>query len=95
MEKNSILPTYKEWSKHSDSYKKLIKQQPRSSFEKKIMYPFVFVLCFILAIIIFSFINSMKQKLKEAERVSYRTSNKYKKIIKEGIIFDTVEYHEI
>lgn len=31
---------------------------------------------------------------EQQRRYSYRTDPKFKKVIKEGIIFDTTEYHE-
>lgn len=73
-----------------------IKRQRKglSKLPKAIKYikfiPLAIFLC--IAKIIFM---SVLENYKEIRRkYPYRYNNKYKKVIKEGILFDTVEYHE-
>lgn len=87
-----MFPTYREFSKWHDGYMlKFIKKPRRQKWIKKIYYPFALLgLCIIYSAFFWLFVMVFSAKKR-----SYRYSNKYKKVIKEGVFFDTVEYHEI
>jgi len=70
----------------------LLQNKPINSKRKKYFYfPFVWIgiTFFGVAILLIA-----KYVSSEVSRKPYRYSDKYKKVIKEGIFFDTVEYHE-
>lgn len=53
---------------------------------------FVWIFFFILASMVLA---SIKSAVNNKSKYSHRNSEKFKKVIKEGVFFDTVEYHEI
>ena len=74
---------YKEFSEmHNNTIRK--GQKPRSHIVK--------VVYFGLIMMVLGFIIMMAKSIKT--QPSYRRDPKYKKVIKEGVLFDTIEYHE-
>ncbi len=86
-----VFPTYKEFSRFNDCYRLKINKKPRNpKWLKVIYYPFALIGLGLLYLCFFWLIAMVKS----SSRTSYRSSGKYRKVIKEGILFDTVEYHE-
>lgn len=80
--------TYKEFSEFHD---KIIRagKKPRPSIVKWIYYP-LFLLIFGWAILLIR--GLIENASRRASSPKY--SQKYRKVIKEGILWDNVEYHE-
>lgn len=86
-----LFPTYKEFSRCNDYYRLKFKRRPRNpKWLKVAYYPFA-LLGLLLLYGVFSWAIAL---VKEQQRYSYRHDSKYRKVIKEGIFFDTTEYHE-
>ena len=82
------FPTYKEFSRFNDWCRLKVNKKPRNpKWIKVIYYPFALV----LYAMIYSVIMGM---IKGPSRPSYKTSDKYRKVIKQGILWDSIEYHE-
>ncbi len=75
---------YKEFSGLHDSF--IRKGQPPRHGIIKFIYFIIIVIFFGVIILII--------KCRSTDSKSYRRSSKYKKVIKEGVFFDTIEYHE-
>ncbi len=75
---------YKEFSElHDNTIRK--GQKPRNGVIKFIYFIMIMIFIGFLIFMIKCMVNDSKP---------YRTSSKYKKVIKEGVFFDTIEYHE-
>lgn len=86
-----LFPTYKEFSRFNDYYLLKVKRQPRNpKWLKAIYYPFALL----GLLLIYGVFKWMIDLANEQQQYSYRHDSKYKKVIKEGIFFDTTEYHE-
>ena len=82
--------TYREFTKTNNWWRKSLGKEKNHKVVIAIYYPFSIVGVAIIYLFLFWAIAM----LKDSSKVSYRNSRKYKKVIKEGILFDTVEYHE-
>ena len=90
-----LLLTYSEFSKFNDGWMVKYRNKPKNKkWFKIVCYPFALIGWSIILILFYSFISMVVNSSRNASRYNYRTDNKYKKVIKEGILFDTVEYHE-
>ena len=84
-------PTFKEFCQCNDYWRLKINKKPRNKkWVKIIYYPFALIILTFLFISLFIIIGS----IKSGSAKSYRHSGKYKKVIKEGILWDSIEYHE-
>jgi hypothetical protein len=86
---NIPYPTFKEFRQFNDNWRKSQKREPQHKFLVATYYPFAILGITFLFILLAMLIGSV-----ESSKRSYRYSGKYKKVIKEGVLFDTVEYHE-
>ena len=83
--------SYKEFSEINDEYM-LARNKPVNPKKLKYFYyPFVWLGITFFGLVILLIAKSASQ---EINRKPYRYSDKYKKVIKEGVFFDTIEYHE-
>ena len=88
----NFLPTYSEFSKFNDGYRLKWKRKPRNSESlKKIYYPFALIGVLTLHLCMGFLIIGMMQRKRQPE---YKTSSDYRKVIKEGVFFDSIEYHQ-
>lgn len=79
--------TFKEFKQVHDSWREFRKKKPINKFFIILLYPFVLICSIFLILLAVGCIASVSQ-------TNYRRSDKYRKVIKEGLFFDTVEYHE-
>lgn len=87
--------SFNEFSRLNDYYRLKIRHKPRNkTWVKLIYYPVFIIVSLLLYAVLFFLIESFKDTLRRSKKYSYRTSTNYKKVIKEGVLFDTVEYHE-
>lgn len=88
---DKLFPSYKKFSRYNDWYRLKINKKPRNpKWLKVTYYPFALIgLCLLYGAFFWLIVM-----VRSSNRTSYRTSDKYRKVIKEGILFDTVEYHE-
>ncbi len=85
------LPTYKEFSKFNDMFMLNVMEKPlNKKWVKIIYYPFAIIGLVATYSVIYLLIDASAH----SDRTSYKRSDKYRKVIKEGILFDTIEYHE-
>jgi Na+/H+ antiporter NhaC len=91
-EKKNIL-SFTAWSDLSDLYRGIRKKTKRGKLFKVITYPvyLIFGLFFSLALV--SMIRGFKNARLESERKRDLEQN-YRKVIKKGILFTTMEYHQ-
>ena len=76
------------FSQLSDEWREVRKKKPNPKWKKVLLYPFFLIVCIFIMIFLVLTFNAIRS------RPSYRTSGKYKKVIKEGLLWDSVEYHE-
>lgn len=88
---NNYYPTLKEFSRFNDYYRLKIRGKTKNKKWMKIALYLLSLLGLTIAFISFCIILA---SLHSASRKSYRHSSNYRKVIKEGILWDTVEYHE-
>ena len=76
--------------KYSD-FKKFCKkrEKPLPNWRINLYYPFVWLVCFLFFITVISIIRSVMNTPSRKY-----PSEKYRKVVKEGVFWDTVEYHE-
>lgn len=84
------IPTFKEFVDNNNRYRNTVGKEKQPVLLLGIYYPFVVIgiLLFLLTIYI------LVASIIRGSRYSYRNSPKYKKVIKEGLFWDSVEYHE-
>lgn len=89
----SLFPTFTEYC-YIDNMIRAKRNKPlRKKTTHVIRYPFHLLGLLIICSAVVTIIPRVP--LTRSNSVTnYRTSPKYRKVIKEGIIFDTVEYHE-
>jgi len=78
---------YKTFSNFHDEVLRADKK-PAKTWIKIILYPFYLLTLSILTAMFLGFITSI------SEKKSKYPSDRYRKVIKEGILWDDVEYHE-
>ena len=83
------LPTFNEFVQFNNSLRERSKKKHQHKILIALYYPFVLMLICLFYWVISTINTKRKSKLED-----YRSSDKYKKVIKEGIFFDTIEYHE-
>lgn len=66
------------------------KQKIKTTILVVILYPFALI----GLALFYCFLISLALMIKGQNKTSYRTSPNYRKVIKEGLFWDTVEYHE-
>lgn len=70
------------------SYKEFSEDRPKESKIKRVfLYVLTSILHFMFLMVVISFSNHVKSNNKYPK-------SRYRKVIKEGIFFDTYEYHE-
>lgn len=89
---SSIL-SFNAWSDLSDFWRGRQQKEKRSNVFKFLLYPFYIISGVILMIMFLSFLKSINSAKKRSEE-RRELSEKYRKVIKEGVLFKTVEYHE-
>jgi len=86
-----IFPTYNEFKSFNDDWRKHLNKEPQHKFIVGFYYPFAIL----GLLLVYGFLFGAISSAKERSRKSYhKNPEKYRKVIKEGIFFDTVEYHE-
>ncbi len=86
-----FFPTYNEFRTFNNKWRQHFNKERQHKFVIAFYYPFAILgLCFLYAIFFWA-VESVKGS---SSKNNYRRSSKYKKVIKEGLFFDTVEYHE-
>ena len=80
----TLFLTYKDFSQYMVISKPL----------KIILYPFAIIFHFLFVLFLLILLYSLIKNIENRKHKSYRNSKEYKKVIKEGILFDTIEYHE-
>lgn len=83
--------TFKEFSKFNDKHRFFFKKKPNSKFIKIVYYVPVLIIMTFVFLILKAIVVAHKENKR---KYPYRYDSKYKKVIKEGILFNTVEYHE-
>lgn len=78
---------FKDFKELHDSWREWRKKKPRNKYLIGFYYPFILICVIAAKVAILCSISSLDRK-------SYRRSDKYKKVIKEGLFYDTIEYHE-
>ncbi len=78
--------TFKQFKELHDSWREWRKKKPQNIILIVLYYPFVLFVFLLLKGIIASILLSYEQK--------HNRSKKFKKVIKEGLFYDSVEYHE-
>ena len=87
----NYFPSFKQFSRCNDYYRLKIKRKPRNKkWVKVVYYPFVILGLVLLGISLIVLIITIKSHSGK----SYRNSKNYRKVIKEGLLWNTVEYHE-
>jgi len=88
----NFLPTYSEFSKFNDGYRLKHRKKPRNpEWLKKAYYPLALIGMLIGGVFLIFIQNSLR---KTHRKPSYKTSPNYRKVIKEGVLWDSVEYHQ-
>lgn len=74
---------FNEYSKFMD----LLTKKPLHKWEKIVLFP---IWCLFVLFLVLSITAVRRHKIENP----HRYSNKYRKVIKEGVFFTTTEYHE-
>jgi putative salt-induced outer membrane protein YdiY len=88
--KTKYFQTFNEFRRFNNSWRESQKKEHQHKYIVAFYYPFALIGLCLLYGAFFWFIASTRSR----SRYSYRTSDKYRKVIKEGIFWDTVEYQE-
>ena len=78
--------TFKYFSELNDQWRDHVKMPRNKKWLKIVFYPFALLLKAMVIGMVQRILADVKRKAHHRE--------KYKKVIKEGLFFDTVEYHE-
>lgn len=84
------FPTFNEFRKFNNKWREFNKKEHQHKYLVAFYYPFALIGLLLLYSAFLGLLNKTKEKVK----YSYRNSNKYRKVIKEGILWDSTEYHE-
>lgn len=76
-----------------DKHRKSANKEPFKGYVVVILYILVLTGLALFGLGIYTFIISMRTDDKRAN-INYKKSQNYRKVIKEGLFFDTIEYHE-
>jgi hypothetical protein len=87
---NRYFPTFNEFRNFSNKWREPQEKEPRSNFTLILMYPFALMAIFFLYVIFFAIIKSINAITTQ----KYTFDKKYRKVIKKGWLWDSVEYHE-
>lgn len=89
-----IAPTFDEFSKCNDWYMLKINRKPRNPvWIKAVFYPFVVLFCvMIIGVFLIWLAQIKRQKNNQPDHVKNRGN--YRKVVKEGFLWDSIEYHE-
>ncbi len=85
-----ILLKFSDFKEFSNSRQKKRKKAPINKYLLLFYYPFALLFMFILCISFYMVLLSVKNQ----KSYSYRNSDKYRKVIKEGFFWDSIEYHQ-
>ncbi len=84
-----MFPTYQEFKSLHNDYRESRKKEHLNPTIVAICYPFFIIsLLLLLGALAFLFSSS------SSSNNSHKSSRKYKKVVKEGLFWDSVEYHE-
>ena len=87
----NIFPTYKDFSRFNDWYRlKVSKKHRNPKWLKVIYYPLALIGVFLFHL----FVAWVLALIMDSTRKAYRTSGEYRKVIKEGLFWDSIEYHQ-
>ena len=86
----NMFPTFNEFRKFNNSWRESQKKEHQHKYVVAFYYPFALIgLCLLYGAFFW-----VIAAVKSSSKYSYRRSDKYRKVIKEGIFWDSVEYHE-
>jgi hypothetical protein len=86
--------TFNEFRKFNNEWRESQKKEHQHKYIVALYYPFALIgLCLFYGAIICICVYVYQLIIRE-RKYSYRNSDKYRKVIKEGIFWDRVEYHE-
>ncbi len=92
--KRSLYPTFKQFIRINNWWNRKNKKPNNPTWVLVVYYPLIIFSIFWIHVLILMLFIHLRASMEKSERVSYRKSPQYKKVIKEGLLWDSVEYHE-
>ncbi len=86
------FPTYEQFLDFNNDWRKSQKKEHQHKALIALYYPFALIVLCLLYVFIFCIFSKLQSSSYSSK--GYRNSDRYRKVIKEGVFYDSVEYHE-